>query len=662
MGNGASAKAAQERTEAVALKRQQVELQKSELVVTKERHRSEKASEAYAHELVTRELSAAKAEHGLRLHVQREELQAEHREAFRESLEAHDKRSELALASTSEAEHGELVEEALREAAARRAEEFAREEAQHSELVGEQRSRLARAHEAHGAAHREVLAETRKRDEESRACALAQEELAASRRGAQHGDEAKLAEARTYRSEAEALVDSQRGLEERSRTLQQELGRVAYAVGQKDHELQVKDAELREVRGALADIQRGMDEVNAQLKAQCDRVRRAEATLRPSQDTGGRAKAMREMLCESHGALAQLCGLLEKERAAKERCNQGLRQQRVRTELLLQLLHHLKGRTQDLAPHALLGRQAALDAALASGVALSASPTAASAPPLSPAPAGAAATGPTHEALSAAHPADGGGGGGLVMASSHPATPCASRGEGGAPALATMPSAMLGGLFGMPGTSVGGLAPPQPFRTEPLRAQLPKPAAGLVGPLLSGGSSVGASSAPGVAPNGAASISGGAAVGSLSRGSANGHAAGCGHAVGCGHAPAAGAGALSTGCGIGAAVSGGGGCGLGAAVSGLGPPLGGGGACGLGTSAGNGGSLGVAVSGGSLGVPVGGASGVPQMPSRSFGAGCGCGGLLGPPPAPAPVGGTLAGPGIGAAPPSAWGPSGMQRF
>merc|ERR1712032_1060792 len=87
---------------------------------------------------------------------------------------------------------------------------------------------------------------------------------------------------------------------------------------------------------------------------QCNRVQRIEGSLRCSRDLGEKVQTMREMVKESHSALSQLCGLLERERARREQCTQGLKQQRVRTELLLQLLHHFKGRTQDLAPQALL--------------------------------------------------------------------------------------------------------------------------------------------------------------------------------------------------------------------------------------------------------------------------------------------------------------------
>lgn len=95
--------------------------------------------------------------------------------------------------------------------------------------------------------------------------------------------------------------------------------------------------------------------MNRQLKEQCSRVQRVEGSLRVSRDLGDKVRAMRDMLQESHGALAQLGRVLEQEREQRDQCIQGLRQQRLRTELLLQLLHHFKNRTQDLAPGAMIG-------------------------------------------------------------------------------------------------------------------------------------------------------------------------------------------------------------------------------------------------------------------------------------------------------------------
>merc|ERR1712187_883795 len=129
-----------------------------------------------------------------------------------------------------------------------------------------------------------------------------------------------------------ALQDSYGGLEGKVRSLQYELNKVSYTVGLRDHEVKVKDSELQEVRQSLACIQVEMDEANLQLNKQCARVQRVENSLRGSRDLGEKVSQMREMLNESHGALSQLCGLLEEERGQREQCVQGLKQQRVRTE------------------------------------------------------------------------------------------------------------------------------------------------------------------------------------------------------------------------------------------------------------------------------------------------------------------------------------------
>lgn len=79
-----------------------------------------------------------------------------------------------------------------------------------------------------------------------------------------------------------------------------------------------------------------------------------ERELSASRDIGEKVQKMRQMLQESHSGIGQLCSLVDQERQKREQCAQGLKQQRLRTELLLQLLHHFKNRTQDLAPGAML--------------------------------------------------------------------------------------------------------------------------------------------------------------------------------------------------------------------------------------------------------------------------------------------------------------------
>merc|ERR1719410_597955 len=151
-----------------------------------------------------------------------------------------------------------------------------------------------------------------------------------------------MAEIRAQVSETEALQDEHRGIEAKVRALQQQLSKTVYTVGQRDQELKVKNSELHEVRQSVASIQDEMDEVNGRLKEQCNRVHRIESSMRVSRDLGEKVRSMHSMVKESHSALGQLSSLLETERARREQCTHGLRQQKVRTELLLQLLHHFK--------------------------------------------------------------------------------------------------------------------------------------------------------------------------------------------------------------------------------------------------------------------------------------------------------------------------------
>lgn len=173
-------------------------------------------------------------------------------------------------------------------------------------------------------------------------------------------EEQRFSELHSHHEAMHGLSEAHQGLENEVKKLHNELGKVAYTLGQRDRELQTKDLELSEVRRSLVTMQDEMDEVNEELRRQGQRVLRVERCLRHSRDLGDQVRAMRDMLKESHTALAQLCALLERERARREDCAHGLKQQKVRTELLLQLLHNFKSRTNDLAPGTVLGHAAEL--------------------------------------------------------------------------------------------------------------------------------------------------------------------------------------------------------------------------------------------------------------------------------------------------------------
>merc|ERR1712070_475141 len=193
-------------------------------------------------------------------------------------------------------------------------------------------------------------------DEELQALAEVRHDLLERQMAVDKLNEEKSAELKETEQKSEALRQTQEELEREAKTLQKNLSRAMYDVGKKDREQQLKETELNEVRQSIHCIQEEMDEVNRQLQAQCGRVQRVESSLRLSRDLGAKVQTMREMLRESHSALGQLCALVEQERAQRGECSQGLKQQQMRTELLLQLLSHFKSRTQDLAPQVLLGQ------------------------------------------------------------------------------------------------------------------------------------------------------------------------------------------------------------------------------------------------------------------------------------------------------------------
>eukprot|EP00929_Paragymnodinium_shiwhaense_P060824 TRINITY_DN30365_c0_g1_i1.p1 TRINITY_DN30365_c0_g1~~TRINITY_DN30365_c0_g1_i1.p1 ORF type:complete len:494 (-),score=152.32 TRINITY_DN30365_c0_g1_i1:105-1586(-) len=321
-------------------------------------------AEVQERQRLEQEMAEVSEAHAQRLELQRQELEAEHQsELFyqkgKQEREAEEKLGgqdlRVLLLRSLQDEDETLF-----------AEEISRLQEVHSLLIRNEEQRVTKARLDQAAAHSEARALTRRRDSERAAAQLLQDERLAEQRAVQRQDEETMVQVRTRLSEVEALRDAERGLESEARSLQHELSRVCYAVGQRDHELDSKGSELQEVRSTLAAFQEGIGEVNSELEEQCERVRRAETTLRHSEDLTERLRSTREMLRESHSALGSLCGLLEQERAKKEQYEQGLRQQRVRTELLLQLLQHFKNRTQELAPQAVLGqsRQAAAPANL----------------------------------------------------------------------------------------------------------------------------------------------------------------------------------------------------------------------------------------------------------------------------------------------------------
>eukprot|EP00927_Polykrikos_kofoidii_P015861 TRINITY_DN17100_c0_g1_i1.p1 TRINITY_DN17100_c0_g1~~TRINITY_DN17100_c0_g1_i1.p1 ORF type:complete len:474 (+),score=129.50 TRINITY_DN17100_c0_g1_i1:227-1648(+) len=330
-------------------------LHESQLLVQQVSRWSQEASDG---ERLQQEIAASRAEHRDQLAFHRAEMEEMHRQNL-----------DFQLASQEQMAKTELEDETMVNVLTRTAiDEVVQKCAMEMDTVQEKNFSMTMMAETHLREAREELAEAQeafreavaRRDADRAAIVLLDEEVAAEQRIRERRDEEKAVEARTRLSEVEALRDAERGLEGQVRSLQHELSRVTYVIGQRDQELRAKDSELIEVRQTVVCIQDDMEGVNTKLKEQCDRVHRVETTLKQSRDLGDRVKSMREMLRESNDMLVQLCGVLEQERSKKEECTQGLRQQRVRTELLLQLLQHFKNRAQDLAPQALLGRSALL--------------------------------------------------------------------------------------------------------------------------------------------------------------------------------------------------------------------------------------------------------------------------------------------------------------
>lgn len=297
------------------------------------------------------ELESAGSTHNEELQEHQSQLKEKHQEEMiRRLLAAEDEERRALQEEFLQSETASV--RLLRDADALEAEMKEATKSQHEEM-NYSKLQLAALREELLSAHDHVRGWRQERDSEAEAASVTHEAYLAESRSSLRQHESLRAEARTRLSEVASMEDFQRSLDGQAKVLQNELSKVAYSIGQRDHELKVKDTELQEVRENLSGIQDEMDEVNSQLKVQCQRVQRVERELSLSSDLGEKVKNMRLMLQESHSGIAQLCALVNQERQKRDQYTQGLKQQRLRTELLLQLLHHFKNRTQELAPQSL---------------------------------------------------------------------------------------------------------------------------------------------------------------------------------------------------------------------------------------------------------------------------------------------------------------------
>lgn len=297
------------------------------------------------------ELESAGSTHNEELQEHQSQLKEKHQEEMiRRLLAAEDEERRALQEEFLQSETASV--RLLRDADALEAEMKEATKSQHEEM-NYSKLQLAALREELLSAHDHVRGWRQERDSEAEAASVTHEASLAESRSSLRQHESLRAEARTRLSEVASMEDFQRSLDGQAKVLQNELSKVAYSIGQRDHELKVKDSELQEVRENLSGIQDEMDEVNSQLKVQCQRVQRVERELSLSSDLGEKVKNMRLMLQESHSGIAQLCALVNQERQKRDQYTQGLKQQRLRTELLLQLLHHFKNRTQELAPQSL---------------------------------------------------------------------------------------------------------------------------------------------------------------------------------------------------------------------------------------------------------------------------------------------------------------------
>jgi len=306
-------------------------------------------------ELVT-ELAQARTKYQQDLVSQRQRLQAkyaksEQRQAMLALEQARANRSQADADLALETLEHETERERLAEA---RSLQIAEAEQTQRDLVSREERSASYEFNALVAMQCHARQLTEERDEEASAAQAVTENLSERQRTALRRDEALLSEIQSQEMCTEELKDGHRVLEARLRSLGQELSQATYVVGQRDQALKVKNSELHEVRQSLLNIQDDMDNINSELKEQCGRMHRAERVMDQPEDLDEKIAVMRGMVKESHNALGQLCLALETERTWREHHGLSLKQQKIRSELLLRLLHNVKGRTQDLRPESLI--------------------------------------------------------------------------------------------------------------------------------------------------------------------------------------------------------------------------------------------------------------------------------------------------------------------
>merc|ERR1712014_551487 len=101
-------------------------------------------------------------------------------------------------------------------------------------------------------------------------------------------------------SETDALDDSSRALEAKTRLLQTELSEISFTIGQRDQELRAKEAELDAVKQGVHSFEDEIDEMNRLLSDQCNRVQQVEMSWHRSEDLQTKVRILHGMLKESH--------------------------------------------------------------------------------------------------------------------------------------------------------------------------------------------------------------------------------------------------------------------------------------------------------------------------------------------------------------------------
>lgn len=148
-----------------------------------------------------------------------------------------------------------------------------------------------------------------------------------------------------------AQVESQ--LRSETRRLREDLRAQEQELRDCDQTLKQRDRSLEESGQQLADMQALFEQVNQQLRGECERIEQLHSSVGHCASQSAELENLRGMVRESHQTLISMRDALHDVRADRAKTSRLLGQEQHRTWMLLDVLKHFKEKLQDLSPELL---------------------------------------------------------------------------------------------------------------------------------------------------------------------------------------------------------------------------------------------------------------------------------------------------------------------